>query len=114
MMCVLCVRMRRMRRVSCVENIRRPQLAALAGALLVRGTVDGAQLAALLTRQRQAASPLHAPGASPKGEQLEWRERLLGQLGAWPFLFGCVYATASWPPRDPRLPGPGEPFPSPR
>ena len=89
------------------------------GALRVRGTVDGAQLAALTGAHRRAtrarAAAEEAPGDAPSvdaGASAPMGERLLELVAPYPFLFGCVFALgATWPPRDPQLPGPGEPWP---
>mmetsp|Transcript_47897 Transcript_47897/g.159638 ORF Transcript_47897/g.159638 Transcript_47897/m.159638 type:complete len:372 (-) Transcript_47897:73-1188(-) len=88
---------------------RQPQVQALAGALLVLGTVDGSQAAALLSKQRAcgAAGEVEAREAALAGESgpLVW-------VRGWPLLFGCVWA-ASLPAetrrRSRRHPREGEP-----
>ena len=88
---------------------RRPQVQALAGALLVLGTVDGSQAAELLSKQRAcgAAGEVEAREAALAGESgpLVW-------VRGWPLLFGCVWA-ASLPAetrrRSRRHPREGEP-----
>ena len=89
-----------------IVRFRWRQTCALSGALLLRGTVDGTQAAALTAALGTAAQPLASE--APLGAA----DRLLRALSAagFPFCFGCVFAlSACWPPRDPRLPGPGEP-----
>jgi len=92
-----------------VLSLRWPQVQALAGALLVLGTVDGSQAAELLSKQRAcgAAGEVEAREAALAGESgpLVW-------VRGWPLLFGCVWA-ASLPAetrrRSRRHPREGEP-----
>jgi len=74
-----------------VLSLRWPQVQALAGALLVLGTVDGSQAAELLSKQRAcgAAGEVEAREAALAGESgpLVW-------VRGWPLLFGCVWAAS--------------------
>ena len=78
---------------------------ALSGALLVRGTVDGEQAAAL------SAALIEAQRAKDAGCPV-------GTLSAsFPFVFGCAFAAGvapqgELPPRSPRLEGPAASVPS--
>lgn len=90
-----------------IVSLRWADLCALSGALLVRGTVDGSQMAALVRHRRQALNL--PPQQPPDGVETESPPPLLRLVSPFPFLFGCIWAAVRWPSRDPSLAGPGEP-----
>ena len=62
-----------------------------------------------LGSQRHGSHPsVSSELSSEPGVGTPPHERLLERVAHFPFLFGCVYAAMHWPPRDPRLAGPGE------
>ena len=65
-----------------VLESRWPQVQALSGALLTRGTLDGGQLASLVERQHAASNPADR----------------MHHLVNFPLMFGCVWALAVCPP----------------
>ena len=91
-----------------ILRLRWAHVCALSGALLVRGTIDGAQADALASAHQRAL------GVSDDALNKEaGASGALLQLAApFPFVFGCVFALgASWPPHDARFALPGEPWP---
>ena len=76
-----------------VLRVRWPLVCALSGALIVKGTVDGAQVAALSVAQRRASDTA--------AESSGITARLLALVAPFPFVFGCAFALGSeWPTRD--------------
>jgi hypothetical protein len=94
-----------------IVSQRWADLCALSGALLVRGTVDGSQMASLVQQRRRALNilPRQQQQQQPDSVEAEPPPPLLRLVSPFPFLFGCIWAATLWPARDPRLAGPGEP-----
>ena len=91
-----------------ILRLRWADVCVLSGALLVRGTIDGAQFDALASAHQRAL------GVSDDARHQEaGASGTLLQLAApFPFVFGCVFALgASWPAHDARFALPGEPWP---
>lgn len=80
-----------------VLALRWPLVCALAGALLVRGTVDGGQADELARAQEGAA-------ARGRKQDAGAAERLLALASSTPLVFGCLFALGlgpvGWPARD--------------
>jgi hypothetical protein len=94
-----------------VLRLRWADVCLLAGALTVRGTCDGTQLA-ILQRHRRLALLRSSTSVSSFGpDECVMCEQCLASLARFPFLFGCVVSALRWPDRDPRLGRPGSPFP---
>ena len=93
-----------------VLRSRWSEVCALSGALCVRGTVDGSQLASLLKHHRHSLLLPHPLASSPAPTAASTSERLWTLIALYPFLFGCVFAWLHWPTADPILPGPGLPM----
>ena len=69
------------------------QVAALSGALCVRGTCTGSQLAALVAQPALEVEPRRAP----RDREPPLAARLLDAVAPWPFAFGAVWALLCWP-----------------
>lgn len=94
-----------------VLRLRWADVCLLAGALTVRGTCDGTQLAILQRHRRLALLRSSASVSSFGPDECVMCEQCLASLARFPFLFGCVVSALRWPDRDPRLGRPGSPFP---
>lgn len=78
--------------------VRWPQCCALAGALIVRGSITGDRHLELMQTHSQAlSSKRHTcdEGGEPSGSVHSGP--LLDMLAPYPFLFGCVWAASRWP-----------------
>ena len=91
-----------------VLALRWPQVQALAGALLVRGTVDGGQLEALVAAQRRARGDRPVAGQGSSGQARADAEWLRGLAGC-PLLFGAAWAASGECPAREDGPAPSVP-----
>jgi len=86
-----------------------PHVAAMAGALLVRGTLSGVQLSSLIERQRQAhhirgrrsSEHLATGGESSTGKHAWWEQSAIA--GANPFVYGMLWSMFAWPAAERKI-----------